>query len=180
MLGKRASFPEAEVLGKSAAICKKAIELPEIKSAACVGIYISMGNEVNAELLFDSLISSGKKVFLPVVAGNGLKFAGANSLSGLAKGKYGALEPKGKKFAEKGEIGVFLVPGAAFDLQGNRIGRGKGFYDKFFSKEEGFRIGLAYDFQVVPQIAAQEHDIKMDAVVTESRVLRFWPVCAFP
>ena len=172
MLPKRAALEQAEVDGASAEICKKILLLQEVMQADTVGIYISIKNEVMAELLLDSLLAFGKKVFVPVLEGEEMKFALLNSLEGLATGKHGVPEPEKKVFAKGGEINVFIVPGAAFDVKGYRLGWGKGNYDRFLSKQNAVKIGVAYDFQIVDSLPAEKHDVKMDFVVTEKQILK--------
>ena len=68
-------------------------------------------------------------------------------------------------------LDVILIPGIAFDRRGHRIGSGKGYYDRFLTRTQAVRIGLAYDFQVIDRVPAEPHDVKMDWIVTESEMI---------
>ena len=69
--------------------------------------------------------------------------------------------------------GLMILPGLAFDFNGNRLGYGKGFYDRYLKKGNFIKVGLAYDFQVVDKLEVKEHDQKMDVIVTEKAVYSF-------
>ena len=98
---------------------------------------------------------------------------GVDSLDrGFSKSRLGILEPlREKKTVNTDEIDLVIVPGLAFDKSGNRLGHGKGYYDRYLERcgENVFFIGIAYDFQVLDTIPADAHDIKMNMIVTESR-----------
>ncbi len=175
MIKKRDALSAKEAASKSLSIAKKALSLKEVLEAENVGSYISFRNEVSTLGLISGLVAAGKKVFVPYMDYGKIEFTRFVSAQELAPSYYGVQEPATKIPADLSTIGVFFVPGLAFDKNGNRIGWGKGFYDKFFSAHrlKGARIGLAFDFQVVEKIPATEHDEKMDAVVTEKKVYRF-------
>jgi 5-formyltetrahydrofolate cyclo-ligase len=175
MIKKRNTLSKSEVKRLSGKICSKILELPETKQAESVGIYISFKNEVLAEMLLAPLFAKGKKIFVPVVSPNTpIRFAHLLPKAKTRCGLKGTREPIKKSFAKEGEINVFVVPGLAFDLDGFRIGWGKGHYDQFFSRnKKAIKIGAAYDFQIVRKIDAEAHDVKMDLIVTEKRVLNF-------
>jgi 5-formyltetrahydrofolate cyclo-ligase len=175
MFAKRYAMSASEVEASSSKICSKILDIPAIKDSGSIGIYLSFRNEVLAERLLGPLSAEGKKVFVPVVLNDGeMKFARLRPLDEMNSGLRGMKEPKEKAFAKEGEIGAFVVPGVAFDLRGFRIGWGKGHYDRFLSRNgNAVKIAPAYDFQVVRRIDAEPHDIRMDFVVTEKRVLKF-------
>jgi 5-formyltetrahydrofolate cyclo-ligase len=119
-------------------------------------------------------LDSGKKIAFPTVVGEELFFCEVKDLSSLKKGKFGIMEPRatGKALMPE-EADVLVVPGVAFDLNGHRIGYGKGYYDKTLHRLEGRGklVGLCYDFQLVDEILAEAHDVKMDLIITEKRVV---------
>ena len=88
----------------------------------------------------------------------------------LVKGKFGILEPKLPATMTE-QPGVWLVPGLAFDAKGNRLGRGQGFFDALLRKATGVKIALAHDFQVLNEVPAEGRDVRVDFIVTESRVV---------
>ena len=84
----------------------------------------------------------------------------------LATGCYGIKEPTGKVFTDFAKIDVAIIPGVAFDRQGHRLGRGKGYYDRLLSvMPQVYKIGLCFDFQVVDNVPVDSHDIRMDEVI---------------
>lgn len=175
MLKKRGSLSPKEVRELSRKICSKILKLPEIKASKSIGIYLSFRNEVAAEMLLARLSSMGKKVFAPVLSLNGeLKFARLHRVKETRPGRGGTREPINREFARSGKIETFIIPGLAFDHKGFRIGLGKGHYDRYLSRnKKPVKIGAAYDFQVVQKFNPEPHDVRMDLVVTEKRVLRF-------
>ncbi len=89
---------------------------------------------------------------------------------GLVCGAYGIQEPCGEVCAPR-QIDLIVVPGLGFDAAGHRLGRGKGYYDKYLGGAPGslYKVGVCWDFQLVDQIPVEGHDAVMDAVVTEKR-----------
>jgi 5-formyltetrahydrofolate cyclo-ligase len=91
----------------------------------------------------------------------------------LATGKFGILEPRPEAIrpAALDQIGAVLVPGLAFDGTGNRLGRGFGHFDRLLRQTSGVKIALAFDFQVLDEVPAEAHDVRLDFIVTETRVV---------
>lgn len=145
-------------------------------------LYSDFKNEVRTSDITDYLISVGSRVYLPVCDTRRHTFSAAE-IHGKTDifnlNKYGIKEPAAdiqKCDADKYEnkyIECAIVPGVAFDRSCNRIGFGAGYYDRFFENNpECFKIALAYDFQIINEtIASCEHDVKMDVIVTEQRVI---------
>lgn len=176
ILKKRKSFSRQELEEKNIKIFENFFSLEEIGKANNIGVYVSFNNEVETRKIIEKLLKEGKNVFSPVMDldTETFSFAKISSLDNLVENKFGVLEPKEKEFVEASEIDLFLVPGAAFDLKGHRIGWGKGYYDKFFNehKPSGKKIGLFFEFQLVEKIQIEEFDVKMDFIVTEKEVYR--------
>ncbi len=174
MIAKRDRMPPAKASLFSRRICSRILRMQAIKESDSIGIYLSARNEVQAERLLKPLSDNRKKVFAPVVlARNSMKFSRLKSAAETIRGFKGMREPIQRKFARKGSIKAFIVPGAAFDLNGHRLGWGGGHYDQFFSRNEGaVKIGVAYDFQIVDKIPHEMHDVKMDFIVTEKRTIK--------
>ena len=93
----------------------------------------------------------------------------ASLMGELTTGAFNVPEPKEKKVFDK-KIDVVLVPGVAFDKNFNRMGFGKGYYDKFLKEFEGIKIGVCHSFQLLDEIPSEAHDVKMDVIVTEEEV----------
>jgi len=87
----------------------------------------------------------------------------------MKKGQsFGILEPEGESFTELQDIDLIIVPGVAFDKNNNRLGRGKAYYDKLLNYVNCHKYGVCFDFQLVPNVPADQHDVKMDKVITDS------------
>ena len=144
-------------------------------------IFLSMEGEVDTEPLIEAALGEGKKVFVPLVNGESLEFFRIYSSKGpWAISRFGIREPldlepdkilKKNKFDNENFPALIISPGLAFDLNGKRLGRGRGFYDRFFAELDSeekkyFPLGLCMDFQLVENVPMEENDRKMDAVLT--------------
>ncbi len=170
MKKKRREFSGKEEASKKA--CENILSMTEYKKARCVLVYMSCFGEVLTKSIIEDAKKEGKKVLVPItdVKTNTLRIS---YLEGeMKKGAYGIPEPENEKEASLSEIDFIVVPGICFDKNGNRIGFGKGYYDRLLKETKAFKAGLCYDFQIADNIDADEFDIKMDAIVTESGVLR--------
>lgn len=111
---------------------------------------------------------SGKKqFFLPRVNGVNLEILPYDETR-LELGSFHIEEPTGNGTVNSSEIELVIVPGVAFDKKGNRLGRGKGFYDRLLGEMKATKIGMGYDFQVIEQIEIEPHDVGMDIIITPS------------
>jgi 5-formyltetrahydrofolate cyclo-ligase len=153
----------------------------EFRSARTVMFYASFGSEVRTERMIKDALAMEKRVALPVVSEKSHAMAPCEirAFPGDAcPGAYGIMEPSVKKCREIPAAGIDLVivPGTAFDCCGERIGYGKGYYDRFLAKaQKASAIGLAYDFQVVSgdcSIPREEHDARVSVIVTDKRIIR--------
>lgn len=110
--------------------------------------------------------SQTKKIVLPVVIGDVLELRLYTGPNDLAIGPYGIAEPIGKPFTDYAAIELVVVPGVAFDTEGHRLGRGKGYYDKLLPLIAAPKIGICFPFQLIEEVPAEPFDICMDAVIT--------------
>jgi len=147
--------------------------LPEILGASRLFSYLSTGTEADTHRLLDWLLSMDKQLAVPKITGNGLMTAVPfTGWSGLQTGPLGIPDPTGPD-SFNGEIEVCITPGVAFTLKGNRLGLGLGYYDRWFAEHPVlYRIALAYECQLADEIPTDAHDIRMDIIVTEQRVIR--------
>lgn len=149
----------------------------ELEEAKIVMSYMDFKNEVMTDKLNKKLKSMGKKIVLPKVSEDKSRIIPTEAERKFIKGNFGILEPIGKEFLE--DIDIVIVPGIAFNTKGERIGFGKGYYDKFFDslKSQGkkvpLKISLIYNFQIDERFKGEEHDEKVDALVTETEVINF-------
>lgn len=148
-------------------IMRKLLELSCIKEAKTVMLYCSLPDEVYTIDAIHELHARGKRIILPAVTSDtemeARLYEGDND---LRTGCFNILEPCGNVFSRYDEIDVIVVPGMGFDRSGNRLGRGKGYYDRFLEKAGGaYKIGVCFQFQMFDEIPSDEHDIKMDLII---------------
>ena len=104
---------------------------------------------------------------LPVVTGDDLELRVYTGPGDLATGAYGMEEPTGALFTDYDAIDFIVVPGVAFDRNGNRLGRGKGYYDRLLPRiPSAYKAGICFPFQIVEEVPAETFDIHMDEVIT--------------
>lgn len=113
-----------------------------------------------------------KDFYLPRVNGVNLEILPYNE-SRLELGAFHIEEPTGEDTVDAAEMELIIVPAVAYDRRGNRLGRGKGFYDRLLATTKATKIGIAYEFQIFDEIPSETHDIPMDYVITQRSVLRF-------
>ena len=113
-----------------------------------------------------------KRIALPRAVGDGLVFHWVTDRAELLPGKFGILEPCAEPSPAGNEFDLILVPGLAFDLRGGRLGRGKGYYDRFLAGVRGLRAGVCFDDQIVGDVPLEPHDLRMDFVITPSSIYR--------
>lgn len=138
--------------------------------------YLAMYDEAATEAFVRAALADGKQVVAPVVHAERrrLRFARIEDYErDLAPGFRGILEPVQPRWVELMQIELFVIPGVVFDRHGYRLGRGLGFYDRCLSrvKDRSVICGLAYELQVVESIPTAAHDVPMDYIVTERRVI---------
>ena len=123
-------------------------------------------------MLINYALDTGKRVFVPVTLKERIYFTEIKSLEGLKKTKMGIYEPLTTDEKEPSEGDVFIIPGSVFDKKGHRYGYGAGYYDRFLSKcAPVLKIALCYDFQLLESIETSEHDIDMDIIITDKRIV---------
>ena len=165
---KKRQFTSQELCELSFPVVMRLLSHPRIKTAKTVMLYYSLPDEVDTHTLVDSLLMSGKHILLPRVTGEGtMELRRYTGPSDLAKGAYNIMEPTGDVFDDYAAIDLAVIPGVAFDSDGNRMGRGKGYYDRLLPQLGcAYKIGICFDFQLVESIECEEHDIKMDEVIS--------------
>jgi 5-formyltetrahydrofolate cyclo-ligase len=147
--------------------------LKEFKKARCVIAYVSLPDEVDTHKLIDESIRMGKMVGVPVVE-KGKKRLIISQISDRMKqlevGPYGLNQPKKAEIRPipYRQMELILVPGLAFDESGNRLGRGKGYYDRFLRRlpKHALTIGLCFDCQITESVPAVSHDIPVRKLIT--------------
>lgn len=160
MIERRKSFYCAE---NNIKITQKIKELPQFKKAETVMLYMPIKGEADVT----GLLSEDKLFLLPVTEGDSMY---PSAIGELEKGDFNVPVPKVKRVFEKAKIDIVIVPGVAFDKKFNRMGFGKGYYDRFLSDITALKIGVCHSFQLLDEIPSEEHDIKMDMIITEDKV----------
>ena len=107
-----------------------------------------------------------KQILLPVVIGNDLELRLYTGPQDLKKGAYGIEEPVGEPFTDYASIDLAIIPGVAFDVHGNRLGRGKGYYDRLLPRlPHIYKIGICFPFQLLEEVPTEALDVRMDEVL---------------
>ena len=157
-------------------IFEKLYNLDLYKKSDNIFVYINYKDEINTKKFINKALEEGKKIYVPKIYRDTrtMKAIFINSLDNLEKNSMGILEPKDDTLViDKKDIDLIIVPGAVFDKSFNRIGYGGGYYDRYLEeiREKDNKIALAYDFQIIDEIEAEDHDIKMDYIITDKRIL---------
>ena len=149
-------------------IYQKVIERPEWKKAETVCLYFSLVREVDTKPLLAAALTMEKTVVFPRVEKNILALHRIRSVKDFTRGTFQILEPmKSIPVIDPASVDLFIVPGVAFDPNGNRLGRGKGFYDRLLAGVIVPKIGLAYEMQMVAKVPHSSYDVPMTLVITE-------------
>lgn len=177
-LTQRASLAEEERRIKSLIIQQKLLDLKDFQMAHTVMLFLNFRDEVETTSLAEETLECKKKLILPRCAPKGilLPLEVNNLADDIEPGLWGIREPKlTNKEVDPLEIDLVVVPGAGFDLQGNRLGYGGGFYDRFFMriKPSTPRVALGFECQIIPEVPVDKHDAKMTKLVTEKTVYGF-------
>ena len=158
----------------SRSVHEHATALSEYACAHAVGAYFAMPGEVQTAELLERCWRDGKEVCVPAFEPDfdAYIFTGAHASSVLREGMLGIPEPETHSLVEANAMTVVFVPGVAFDAHGGRVGHGAGHYDALLRDwASAFKIGLAFDFQIVDRVPTTPGDIAMDAVVTNSKIM---------
>ena len=166
-----------EVAEAARAIAEQLLAAPEVRRAATVAAYVSVGTEPGTGPLLDALVASGRRVILPLLLpDNDLDWAAYDGSANLRRAGRGLLEPTGRALGTNAvaTADVVLTPGLAVDRSGMRIGRGGGSYDRALGRVPvgTFVCTLLYDGELLDQVPAAPHDRRVTAVVTPSGVTR--------
>lgn len=160
------------------AIRERLFQTKVYQSCNAIFTFVSFQSEVDTHDIIKRALHDHKRVYIPRVETNGIEFYEILDLNHLISSKFGVLEPEGIEdkydYLQSCDTAFMLLPGLAFDICGNRIGYGAGYYDRYLQKRVNIfsqKIALAYDFQVLDQIATEEYDVKVDAIITPTRII---------
>lgn len=150
---------------------------PVIQKAKSIHIFVSLNDEVDTHRFIEKSLRLRKQIIVPRVKPHTsqLTHHQIESMSCLIPGTFGVLEPDPEKCPEidPAQAELVIVPGLAFDWKGNRLGYGKGFYDRFLAQFPGLKIGIGFSIQFVEWIPSEAHDIPLDCLLTENEFTNF-------
>lgn len=146
---------------------------PWFVAARSVMLFASLPDEPDTSSLLSAFAAS-KRLFLPAVVGDEIEVRRYSPDNVLTTGAYGISEPTGDVLHDLAELDLIVVPGVAFDPEGHRLGRGRGYYDRLFARADAQppsptrprRLGYAFPFQILPHVPSEPHDALMDTVLT--------------
>lgn len=174
LLRCRSEMDQAAWQSASRQAQQRLMSLEIFAQAGCIALYAPIRNEVDTRLLFEEALRLGKRVLYPKVCGDEMRFHEVTATDDLEQGSFGIPEPcvAGAGYMPD-EADLIVVPGVAFDLNGHRIGFGKGYYDRclFGLRKQPVLVGLCHDFQLLEQIPSEGHDIRMQYLVTDQRII---------
>lgn len=147
-------------------VFRKIEELPQFVNSQVIMVYWSTPDELPTQD-FIKKWHQKKLLILPSIKGNKLNLKRYSSEAGMVQRALGIYEP-GLTEIYSGKIDLIIVPGVAFDRKKNRLGRGKGYYDRFFQKTKAFKIGVGFDCQLIEKVPVNMLDKSLDMVVTPS------------
>ncbi len=170
---RREAFSSSQLLHWNRAIADSVLCLPVYLRSKSVALYSPIGNEVDTRRICDHALGQGKMVFYPKSRGEESHLVRVESCEDLQLGPQGIREPVGtSRLTVKDHDGLVLfIPGLAFDLQGNRLGRGRGWYDRVLVGlgTAVRRIALSFEFQILEGLPVEEWDQRVHQIITEKR-----------
>jgi len=170
------ALPAEEIAWKSYQLCNAIQQQRVWQEAKIVALFASLPTEPVVEFLWDSIRQHGKKACYPKVDGENLRIISVNDPTELVASRWQLREPvmREPNLQSLEKIDLILVPGLAFSRNGERMGRGGGFYDRLLAKESlrAHKIGICFDMQVYRDLPLESHDMLMDQIATESGVFQ--------
>lgn len=177
ILNLRNSMSKEDAINKSSLIVNKLTCLDEYQKSKTVFVYMSFGNEVVTIDLIKKMLSENKRVVIPYTDTENTVLIPSELKSmeeDLVLSSFGYYEPSYEKISvvEPEEFDLIITPGVVFDKHLNRVGFGKGYYDRILcrKRKDAKAVAVAYDFQVLEEVPAEQHDIKMDMIITEKNI----------
>lgn len=163
----KSQFTAHELEQMSEPLMQQLMSHPRMLAARTVMMYYSLPDEVCTHHVLTPLLQAGKRVLLPaVVSDTEMELRCYEREEDLQVGPYNIMEPVGRTFTDYAQIELAVIPGMAFDAARNRLGRGKGYYDRFLPLiPQAFKLGVCFPFQFMAHIPAEANDIAMDEVL---------------
>ena len=163
---RKRAMTEEEIVSRSEKLGQLFAQSEAYKAAKTIYGYLPYNQEVRTVPMLEQALRDGKRVAVPKVYGDEMKFLYLDDLSQVEKGYAGIPEPIADDPLADDDTALVLMPGLAFDPAGHRIGYGGGFYDKFLAAEPNHpTLALCYEFQMLPELHTEEHDIPVNTVL---------------
>ena len=163
---KKRAMSEEEIISRSEKLGELFVQSEAYRTAKTVYAYLPYNQEVRTVSMLEQALRDGKRVAVPKVYGNTMKFIYLEDLSKVAKSDMGIPEPVADAPVAEDQTALVLMPGLAFTKRGDRMGYGGGFYDRFLAEEPGHpTLALCYDFQIVDSLPTESFDIPVDTVL---------------
>lgn len=175
LLAQRLGLGPVDARRRSESVRAQLWLLPEFQAAGRVFAYVSAkDNEVDTRASISALLEEGREVACPCTAPDrDITWRKIESMTDLSPARYGIPEPNPDcTMLIPDSSSVVLVPGLAFTRNGDRVGYGVGYFDRFLAENQGISIGLGYDFQIIERMPTEAHDVPVHIVVTESTIHR--------
>ena len=170
---KRRELSSHDKQSMDEAIYRNIITHPLIRNQKMIYAYFSLNGqgEVDTSSFIEYALNNGIGIALPKIIDGRIEFYEINSFNDLVVGTFGIHEPMAKCKRVYNDDAVILIPGLAFDYDGNRIGYGKGYYDRYLMNTKHKKIALAYNFQIYDKLEVKKHDVAVDSIVAENGIV---------
>ena len=174
---QREALPQKDRLEKSRLISDRFLRSTEFRAAQSIHFYLATPSEVQTDEMIRSALRLNKRVAVPIIDSANRSIAlsewAAFDREKLQPGPFGILQPRPefRKEVKLEKIDLWVIPGVAFDLSGNRLGFGGGYYDRLLVRAKGVVIGLAFEAQISSELPVVHTDRKVDIIITEARTI---------
>ncbi len=173
MVAARDGLSNTDRITGARSVAEKVAKLPSFISSDTVLTYAAIGSELDTEQVISRILDAGKHLVLSRVVGDSLTLHRvADPSADLIPGRWDIPEPRvSLPRVMPAEIGLFLLPGLAFDTHGRRLGYGRGFFDRMLDGVSGNTVGLAFDVQLIATVPTEPWDVALEAILTPSRLI---------
>ncbi len=166
---KKKGLTATQIEARSLILAERLFDTPAYQQAKSLFAYLSFNQEVRTTSIIERAWSEGKRVAVPKIVGDALRFIWIDSFDALSEGRFGIPEPREDGPVAFDKSALVLMPGLAFDREGRRLGYGGGYYDRYLGAHPGHPlVALCYDFQLYDRLEAELHDIPVDLVITDA------------
>jgi 5-formyltetrahydrofolate cyclo-ligase len=173
LIEKRKQLPLKEVEELSVIINNRIKENFNLDEIEVLAFYYPFNQEVNVLPLIEALLNQNKIVVLPkVTSKTTMSFYKIDSLNDVSRSQFGVYEPTTNQLVPQDEIEIMFIPGVGFNSKGYRLGYGAGYYDRYLINHAFNTVGVCFDFQITEEFEVDAHDIPLDFIISENRLLQ--------